>query len=177
MKLFIFKSLSLSCNNQSFFKFALRYIDIIFGLFLFDVFVSMVAQQQFLRVVGICLVLGVLTWCQQQDTPISQSLESDDVPTVSVPSAATPPPTTSSSSLTSDTWTSWTVVSDTATHQQLVIHPGCIGCGHCVRFASTNFAMNGHQAYVVSQENLDTEKIQQTIANCKVHVIELIEVS
>ena len=123
----------------------------------------MAQQQQFLRVIGICVVLGILTWCQQQNAPISHPLESEDISSVSIPS--------------SDVWTSGTVVSDIVTHQQLVIHPGCIGCGHCVRFAPTNFAMDWRQAHVVSQDNLDTENIQQAIRNCKAQVIELVEVS
>gem|GEM_PF-3597994 len=60
--------------------------------------------------------------------------------------------------------------------QQLVINPGCIGCGHCAIFAPSNFAMNGRQAEIISQDNLDTPQIQQAIRSCKTRVIEIIEV-
>jgi ferredoxin len=59
--------------------------------------------------------------------------------------------------------------------QQLVINPGCIGCGHCVMAAPNNFAMNGRQAQVISQENIDSTAVQQAMISCKTQVIEIIE--
>lgn len=60
-------------------------------------------------------------------------------------------------------------------NQQLVIYPGCIGCGKCFRHASQNFAMEWGQAVVVSQENIDSVEVSMAISWCPVSVIEIIE--
>ena len=66
-------------------------------------------------------------------------------------------------------------MNETNVQQQLVIHPGCIGCGHCAMIAPNNFAMNGRQAQVISQENIDTTEVQQAMMRCKAQVIEIVE--
>jgi len=62
------------------------------------------------------------------------------------------------------------------TEQKLVINNWCIGCGRCIRNAPQNFTMNWRIAEVTSQENIDSQSVNNAIKNCPVSVIEIIEV-
>ncbi len=62
------------------------------------------------------------------------------------------------------------------TEQILVINNWCVGCGRCVRTAPQNFTMNWKTAEVISQENIDSQSVNNAIRNCPVSVIEIIEV-
>ncbi len=88
----------------------------------------------------------LLTWCQQEKNQNNNS--QDDV-----------------------------VIDETVskTNQQLVIYPGCVGCGKCFRFAPQNFTMEWRQAVVTSQENIDSTEISMAISWCPVSVIEIVE--
>lgn len=47
----------------------------------------------------------------------------------------------------------------------------CIGCGKCVKLAAENFVLSGGSAEVISQENLDGDKVIKAINNCPVGAI------
>jgi len=66
-------------------------------------------------------------------------------------------------------------VSDSSETKTLTINDKCIGCDHCTRTASSNFAMDWstHKAYVISQENMDSSSVQAAIARCPVWAIEI----
>jgi len=61
------------------------------------------------------------------------------------------------------------------TDKKLVIHPWCVGCGKCYRFAPQNFTMEWRQAVVTSQENIDSVEVSMAISWCPVSVIEIVE--
>lgn len=76
---------------------------------------------------------------------------------------------TSSSSTTSQ------VNSDnTSDTKKLSINDRCIGCGHCVREAASNFSMNSsHKAEVISQENISSDSVTRAINRCPVDAISI----
>ncbi len=55
----------------------------------------------------------------------------------------------------------------------LQINPSCIGCGHCVVIAPENFQMdfNTRKAVVVSQEDIYSDKVTESIRICPVDAI------
>lgn len=85
---------------------------------------------------------------------------------------------TTNTTNTTKVWnTNETIVNDTAIPaQKLVIHPWCVGCWRCAMFAPNNFVMNGRQAQVISQDNINAPEVQYAIKNCKTQVIEIVEV-
>lgn len=62
------------------------------------------------------------------------------------------------------------------TQQKLVIHDGCVWCGRCVKNAPQNFTINWKKAQVSSQQNIDSQLVDNAIKNCPVSVIEIVEV-
>lgn len=67
------------------------------------------------------------------------------------------------------------VQSDLDSGWELTISDKCIWCGHCVRFAPSNFSFNSstHKAEVISQENLDSSWVQQAINRCHARAISI----
>ncbi len=115
-------------------------------------------RKQLASIVGICSLLSILGGCKQ-DNEVTK-------PTTTI--EVTEP--------NQDTLQNTTTINETAIQtQQLVINPGCIGCGRCIQIAPSNFAMGGRHAQVISQDNLDSSAVQQAMANCPVQVIEIIE--
>ena len=51
---------------------------------------------------------------------------------------------------------------------------GCIWCGKCTQIAPSNFAMQGKNAIVISQENKDSQEVKNAIQRCPVRVIEVL---
>jgi len=82
---------------------------------------------------------------------------------------------TSSGSEVSQTVSSGSTLVADAQGKVLKIDPKCVGCGHCIRFASSNFKMNfqNHKAEVISQENLESDGVQQAINRCPVSAISI----
>jgi ferredoxin len=118
-------------------------------------------RKQLASIVGICWVLSILWGCQQE-TQTTQ-------PTTTIK--------TTEPAENAEIQTDTTTIDETNIQtQQLVINPGCIGCGRCMQTAPSNFTMGGRHAQVISQNNLDSSAVQQAINNCPVQVIELIEV-
>ena len=59
--------------------------------------------------------------------------------------------------------------------KKLSIDDRCIWCAKCIRIAPNNFAMDfdSRQAVVVSQENVDSDRVQASIDVCPVDSISL----
>lgn len=59
--------------------------------------------------------------------------------------------------------------------KKLAINSKCIWCRHCVKFASSNFAMDNSsgKAIVISQENLDSTWVARAIGRCPVSAISI----
>lgn len=50
----------------------------------------------------------------------------------------------------------------------------CVGCGRCVKTASSNFAMSSSKkSIVISQENLNSDSVQKAIEKCPVGAISI----
>ncbi|MDD3302377.1 MAG: ferredoxin [Candidatus Gracilibacteria bacterium] len=81
----------------------------------------------------------------------------------------------SSVSISSNTNTDEIKKIDVDTGKKLTISSKCIGCGHCVRFSSTNFSFDkaSHNAIVISQDNLDSSGVQQAIDKCPAQAISI----
>lgn len=59
--------------------------------------------------------------------------------------------------------------------KKLAINSKCIWCRHCVKFASSNFAMDNStgKAIVISQESLDSDWVSRAISRCPVSAISI----
>ena len=55
----------------------------------------------------------------------------------------------------------------------------CIGCGACIACASSNFDFDNERGIskVISQENIESDDVQQAIAACPVGAITIEEAS
>lgn len=118
---------------------------------------NMKQRKHIASIVGICWVLSILWWCTQEtkitETPTKEIYEPDIQQEI-------------------------TTIDDEVTvqDQQLVINPGCMGCGRCMQIAPSNFTMGGRHAQIISQDNLNSAVVQQAVANCPVQVIEIVKV-
>lgn len=72
-----------------------------------------------------------------------------------------------------DDTTTQDTVSNADTIKKLTINQNCIGCGKCAMIASSNFAMQGNKAVVISQDNTDSQSVQHTIRGCHANAISL----
>ena len=57
--------------------------------------------------------------------------------------------------------------------KKLSVSPRCIGCGKCARMDSTHFQMVGDRSIVVSQNSLDSRKLQMIISMCPASAISI----
>lgn len=64
---------------------------------------------------------------------------------------------------------------DSDTWKKLSINSKCVWCRHCVKFASSNFAIDDstHKAIVISQDNLDNSWVARAIDRCPVRAISI----
>ncbi len=66
------------------------------------------------------------------------------------------------------------ISNETSEQQKLTLDTNkCIGCGKCARIAPSNFEMDNRKADVISQENLESENVQQAIKNCPINIIKV----
>lgn len=117
--------------------------------------------RDFAKLVGICSILTMLGWCQKQEVENIQPIDSQNEISI----------WTTEKNIQTDV-----IVEEKTTKQKLVINTWCVGCRHCVMFAPNNFAMNERQAYVTSQDDLDSISIQNAISRCKANVIKIVDV-
>ena len=57
--------------------------------------------------------------------------------------------------------------------KKLSVSPRCIGCGKCARMDSTHFQMVGDRSTVISQNGLDSQKLQMIISMCPASAISI----
>jgi len=70
--------------------------------------------------------------------------------------------------------TETTVQDDQDSNNKLTLNTnGCIGCGKCVKVDPSHFEMENRKAIITSQENLDSNALQNAIKKCPVDVINL----
>ena len=119
---------------------------------------SMKERRKIAGTIGICWILSVLGWCTQDKST------NETISTIETIEPAVNNETQNTTNM-----------EETNIQKQLVINPWCIGCWRCAMFAPNNFAMNGKQAEVISQENINSPQVQQASSRCPVQVIEIIE--
>lgn len=60
--------------------------------------------------------------------------------------------------------------------KKLVVNDNCIGCGACIAIDNEHFDFNDEGlSHVISNENLESESLQNAIASCPVNAIKLEE--
>lgn len=121
------------------------------------------------KIIAVLILINLLSSCTShlQDWPKwwfekwnQQNIEKQDSDTWTDISTET---TNNSTSKIKQSDTDW---------KKLTINEKCIGCGHCVRFAAQNFAMNSsHRAEVISQENINSDDVSMAINRCPVDAI------
>ena len=58
--------------------------------------------------------------------------------------------------------------------KKLIVNENCFGCGACQAIDPEHFELDG-TSQVISQDNLDSETLENAIASCPVGAIELVE--
>ena len=80
-------------------------------------------------------------------------------------------------SINASAWTNntTTIKASDSDIKKLTINEKCIWCGHCVREAGKNFAMNSstYKAEVISQENINSNDVSKAIYRCPVDAISI----
>lgn len=60
--------------------------------------------------------------------------------------------------------------------KKIEINDNCIGCGACIAIDSEHFDFNDEgKSNAISNENLDSEELQNAIASCPVNAISITE--
>lgn len=59
--------------------------------------------------------------------------------------------------------------------KKLIVNDNCIGCGACIAIDSEHFDFEGNLSHVISNDNLDSDALQNAISSCPVGAIEIVE--
>lgn len=59
--------------------------------------------------------------------------------------------------------------------KKLVVNEKCIGCGACIAIDNEHFDFEDNLSKAISNENLDSEALQNAIASCPMGAIEIVE--
>ncbi len=59
--------------------------------------------------------------------------------------------------------------------KKIVVDEKCIGCGACIAIDSEHFDFEGKLSHAISNENLESDALQNAIASCPVGAIEIVE--
>ncbi len=59
--------------------------------------------------------------------------------------------------------------------KKIVVDEKCIGCGACIAIDSEHFDFEGNLSHAISNENLESDALQNAIASCPVGAIEIVE--
>ena len=59
--------------------------------------------------------------------------------------------------------------------KKIVVKDTCIGCGMCIAIDEEHFDFQDNLSHAKSNENLDSEALQNAISSCPVGAIEIVE--
>lgn len=59
--------------------------------------------------------------------------------------------------------------------KKLIVNEKCIGCGACIAIDNEHFDFEDNLSKVISNDNLESDALQNAIASCPMGAIEIIE--
>lgn len=61
--------------------------------------------------------------------------------------------------------------------KKIDVNENCIGCGMCIAIDPEHFDFQDNLSHVISNENLESDSLQNAISSCPVGAIEIVEES